>query len=815
MENKVKYATVVVDLPTASIDHTFDYLVPAGLSLKTKVGTTVLVPFGSTMRIGYIVSLSDKSSVQDVLPVADILDETPSFDEKDIELARWISDYYLSTIGEGLKLFMPPGRGKKLSFVISLNFPIDEILKRVPKSVSKQIEVLKFISELGGECEISQLKEVYGKNLSSILKTLDEKDLISRRYFVGKPRVDVKKEKWAKLACSLDEAHELISNLSIKAPRQQKVLESLLEGEMPLHELLALSGVTHGTITSLVKKGIVKLFNHATFREPDFYYPETIPSQIILTAEQKRAVDAVIKALDKNKPQTFLLQGITGSGKTEVYLQSISHVLKQNKTAIVLVPEISLTPQTVHRFRARFGEIVAVLHSGLGIGERYDQWRKIKEGKLKIVVGARSAVFAPLENLGLIVLDEEHETTFKQNKNPRYNAREVAFKLAELHNAIVVLGSATPSIETKHRVRTGEIYELKLTERIDSKPLPEVEIIDMREEAKRGNIGIFSQLLIEQLKSALEAGEKAILFLNRRGFSSFLMCRDCGFVVKCSRCAVSLTYHADKSILMCHHCSYVIPAPRLCLNCQSHRVGFFGTGTQKVESELLKLFPEVSVIRMDADTTTYHDAHRKRLVEFKKLNSGILLGTQMIAKGLDFPEVTLVGIINADTALNIPDFRSAERTFQLLMQVGGRAGRGKQPGKVVIQTYLPEFYAIQSVLKGDFDLFFEKEISFRSELGYPPYSQLINIVISSFDELKAKKVAQNLSEILKAEIKRDINLIGPAPSPLSKIMKKFRWHIILKVTDNSVKYLVKEKISQLYGAKDTTIIVDVDPIWML
>ncbi|MDP3013876.1 MAG: primosomal protein N', partial [Candidatus Subteraquimicrobiales bacterium] len=731
----------------------------------------------------------------------------------------WIADYYLSTSGEALKLVMPPGRGRKLSSILSLNASLDLSLEKISKNAFSQIEILKFIWQAGGKCKSSQLKAAFGKGISSLLKILEDKNLITRRYVTSEPTVDVKQEKWAKLIISPEKAREIAFVLSVKAPRQQKVLESLSEGEMPLHELLALVGVSYSTVTSLVKKGYIKLYDHATFREPDFYYPETVSLGLTLTSEQQTASDAIIEALNNRANKTFLLKGVTGSGKTEVYLRAIEHALKLNKTAIVLVPEIALTPQTVHRFRARFGEIVAVLHSGLGIGERYDQWRKIKEGKLKVVVGARSAIFAPLEDLRLIVLDEEHETTYKQNRNPRYHTREIAFKLAELSKATVILGSATPSIETKFRVEKGEFIELSLTRRIDNKPLPAVEIVDMREEIKKGKGTIFSESLLEQLKTTLEAGEKAILFLNRRGFASFLMCRDCGFSFKCTRCTVTLTYHMDKSLLLCHHCGYATSASKLCPNCQSHHVGYFGVGTQKVESEIKKLFPEIPVVRMDADTTTYRDAHRKRLIEFKKLDKAILLGTQMIAKGLDFPEVTFVGVINADVALNIPDFRSAERTFQLLMQVSGRAGRGEKPGKVIIQTYSPEFYAIQAAFKSDYDSFYAKEIIYREELFYPPYSQLINVVVSSSDELRAKKVALNLSQlILEDEVNGLISLIGPAPCPIPKIMKKFRWHLILKVKDDGVKYILREKINQLIPAKalwDATIIVDVDPVWLL
>jgi primosomal protein N' (replication factor Y) len=524
--------------------------------------------------------------------------------------------------------------------------------------------------------------------------------------------------------------------------------------------------------------------------------------------------------LEKKAFRVFLLQGVTGSGKTEIYIRLIKKLLKAGKTAMVLVPEIALTPQTAHRFRNAFGDSVAVLHSGMRLGERFDQWRRIRAGQYRVVVGARSALFAPLSDLGMIVVDEEHESSYKQNRNPRYHAVDVAIKRAEVEGCPVILGSATPAIESCHKARSGRFGHILLTKRVENRKLPSIEIVDMKEEFKQGNRGIFSLALQEEMHKCLTMEDKFILFINRRGYASFLLCRDCGYVPKCNRCAVSFTYHRDRMRLVCHHCNCNTAVPTNCPECGSRRIGDFGIGTQKVESELDKLIPGLNIIRMDADTTKGRDSHRKKLIEFYHQKRSVLLGTQMIAKGLDFPEVTLVGIINGDTALNLPDFRAAERTFQLLMQVSGRAGRGSKPGKVVLQTYFPESYALSAVSVGDYDGFFEQEIDLRRELLYPPFCQLINIVISGSNSNRVEAVAQEIIGLISDGNQNEITeVLGPAPAPLSKIKGHHRWHIILKVSDSepACRFL-QERLRSLNGSKlgrGVNLTVDVDPVWML
>jgi primosomal protein N' (replication factor Y) len=491
------------------------------------------------------------------------------------------------------------------------------------------------------------------------------------------------------------------------------------------------------------------------------------------------------------------------------------------KTAIVIVPEIVLTAQIVERFRERFGDAVAVMHSGLSAGERFDQWRMISRGKYQVVVGTRSAVFAPVKNLGLIVADEEHEATYKQNRSPRYHAREVAVKRARLNGAVVILGSATPSIESRYRCDLGEFRLLKLPYRVRDRSLPEIEIVDMREGERNG---IFHPRLREEMDRATKAQDKVILFLNRRGFASFIMCRDCGLVMRCRHCAVSLTYHIkssprEKRVLKCHHCDFRVESPETCPKCGSHRIGHFGVGIQRVESETSALYPDYTIIRMDTDALSTRSAYAHKLADFEATSRALLLGTQMIAKGLDFPEVTLVGVISADTALNLPDFRSAERTFQLMMQVSGRAGRGEKPGKVVLQTYAPEHYAIESLREGSYDIFYQRELDFRKELNYPPFSNLINIVVSGKQAEEVSEVTGRLAEfLLEKGVGRWGELLGPTEAPIPKIKANYRWHMILKGRDEGLTAFLRSAVSEFCrakGRKSASIIVDVDPVWLL
>ena len=539
--------------------------------------------------------------------------------------------------------------------------------------------------------------------------------------------------------------------------------------------------------------------------------------KILLSSQQKTTLTSIIKSIRRKSADVFLLHGITASGKTEVYLQAIREVLAQGRSSIVLVPEISLTPQTVERFSSRFGGRIALMHSRLLDSERARQWQRIKSGQAQIVIGARSAVFAPVKDLGLIVIDEEHETTYKQqDMSPRYHAREVACLRAKLAGAAVILGSATPSLESFYNAKKGAIKLLTLPERVTKRDLPQVSIIDMRREIamRKRRANIFSRALEIALSQILERREQAILFLNRRGFSTFINCPKCGYVAKCKRCNVSLTYHYRTKMLTCHYCNFSVEPPQICPQCNSSYLRYFGLGTEKVESELHRLFPQARTARMDTDATTKRGSHSRILTAFKEDKIDILIGTQMVAKGLDFPRVSLVGVISADTALNLPDFRSGERTFNLLTQVAGRAGRGEAEGKVVIQTYVPEHYAIDASINHDYRQFYRREIKSRKALSLPPFAHLVSLTLRSRYEKKAQEAACDLCARLKKRgSSKDIEVLGPAPAAISRIRGKFRWNVLLKgKTVPELIKLIKQVLKDFKRYKGIPLIVDVDPI---
>jgi primosomal protein N' (replication factor Y) len=548
--------------------------------------------------------------------------------------------------------------------------------------------------------------------------------------------------------------------------------------------------------------------------EDEFVFVDGSDRHLPPTPEQKQALDLIKECMGSKTHRVFLLHGVTGSGKTEVYLQSIAHALDLGRSSIILVPEISLTPQTVARFRARFGERIAVLHSRLLGSKRASEWERIISGEAEIVVGARSAIFAPVKNLGLVVVDEEHETSYKQEDVPRYNARDVAIKRAELSHASVILGSATPSLESFYAATQSRYTLIELPERIDSRLLPEVEIVDMREELTREKkLPIFSQNLKAWIEKDISEDKQVILFLNRRGFSTFINCRKCGYVLTCKRCNVSLTYHFHTKKLSCHHCNYKIDPPDICPQCNSSYVRYWGIGTEKVESELHRLFPKAQIARLDTDATHDRGTHEKVLSKFKDHKIDILVGTQMIAKGLDFPKVTLVGVVSADTALNIPDFRSGERTFNLLTQVAGRAGRGDLGGKVIIQTYTPGHYAIQAAKNHDYNSFYAKEISFRKELNLPPYCHIVVLTFRGRKEENVLKTVDSLRRKFENKNKSStVEIVGPAPAPISRMKGMYKWNLFLKSpeTEDAV-CLLRKVLKDRRREKGVIITVDVEP----
>lgn len=564
----------------------------------------------------------------------------------------------------------------------------------------------------------------------------------------------------------------------IKNPEGYKEIIKIIKensGKYSKSELIKNFPISQYKLNNLLQKGILKSLEEVVFRYNEREYIKDEDKE--LTGEQKNAIERILTS-DKN---IFLLKGVTGSGKTEIYMRLVQNSLTNDKSSIVLVPEIALTPQMIERFKGRFGKDVALFHSRLSDGERFDEWHRVKEGKAKVIVGARSALFLPAKNLGFIIIDEEHENTYKSEQNPKYQAKEVAEYIANRKGAKLVLGSATPTIESYYRAISGEIDLVEITKRVDGKPMPKMELVDMREELKVGNRSLFSRKLFKSIKEALAKKEQIVLFLNRRGFSTFVSCRSCGYVFKCDECEISMTYHKN-GFLVCHYCGKTKREPNKCPKCESKYVKFFGAGTQRVEDEIKKYFKDAKVIRMDVDTTRAKDSHEKLYNAFKKGDGDILIGTQMISKGLDFPNVTLVGILAADMSINIPDYRSAERTFQLITQVAGRAGRGVKEGKVVIQTYTPEHYSLQYAKNYDYEGFYEKEFTVRALMNYPPFGKILLINGSSKDENMLKDFMNNIANSISILLKdyNGIELLGPIACMISKIKENFRWQIVLK-----------------------------------
>lgn len=609
------------------------------------------------------------------------------------------------------------------------------------------------------------------------------------------------------------------SKISKRAFNQKQIFdyiakaECATESEISKNLKIPLSSV-RSALTALCKKEIIKKDYKIVRRKPFSISYSSSSQDIILTEEQEKAIKTIVESYYNSK-KTVLLYGVTGSGKTEVYLRAIDEVIKTGKKVLMLVPEISLTPQMLSIFQNRFKDKTAVIHSKLSAGERFDEWQRICSGKALVTLGARSAIFAPIQDLGMIIIDEEHETSYKNGEHPYYDARMVAQLRAKQQNALLVLGSATPSVESFYRACKGEYLLAELTKRVSGRHLPKLEVIDMREELKAGNRHIFSRKLLHGMKETLEQKKQVILFLNRRGHSTFVICRDCGFVLKCKYCDISMTYHFEDKTARCHYCGYTIKAPDICPKCSSRNIRYFGAGTEKVEEEARRFFPQYSTIRIDSDSTRKKGSLEKMLASFKKGNAQILVGTQSIAKGLDFPNVTLVGIISADTILNVPDFRSGERTFQLITQVAGRSGRGETRGKVYVQTYNPESFAIQAACNFDIEGFYKEELKNRKEANYPPFCRMLNIVFKGNDENLVKKEADKIGKILQQQFSTKIKMYGPVPAPRSKIRENYRYNILIKSDQIDILINICNQMNILNIDNKIDISWDIDPLDLL
>ncbi|MCF6094883.1 primosomal protein N' [Microaerobacter geothermalis] len=805
-------AKVVIDLPVDSIDKPFDYAVPGSLIPLIKKGCRVMVPFGTMKRMGFVVELVDSPSIIHVKEILEVLDDHPLLTEELIVLGEWMSQYYLCPMAKVYQAMIPSMlRLKYIKYASVNDQALDQYLILTP-------EEEKIMSEIKrkGKIPLEVLTLTYSDHRDIIQKWMGEGTIkISNVVDDGITR---KKVTYVELSKKQAEIVRYMEQLSAREEGQKKILRLLLDApcntHFPLSKLLEQTGVSRSAVKTLEKKKMIRVFQKEVYRDPFQGTKADIVPKPELTDAQRENLKKINQAIHQGKEEVFVLYGVTGSGKTEVYLRAIEHTLQLGKQAIVLVPEISLTPQMVERFRGRFGNRVAVLHSQLSKGERFDEWRKIIYGEVDVVIGARSAIFAPLQKIGLIVLDEEHESSYKQEDSPRYHAREIALFRGAYHGAVTILGSATPSLESIQKAGKGVYHWLSMPNRVKGQRLPTIHIVDMREELKQGNRSIFCQSLLHMMEDRLNKKEQIVLFLNRRGFSTFVMCRNCGYVEQCPHCDISLTYHHTDQTLKCHYCGYVKGNVKICPSCQSHQIRFFGTGTQRVEEEIAKQFPGARVIRMDVDTTRKKGSHEKMLNAFGKGQADILLGTQMIAKGLDFPKVTLVGVISADNMLHLPDFRASERTFQLLTQVAGRSGRHELSGDVIIQTYTPEHYAIQYVKEHKFQEFVRHEMGIRANFGYPPYSRLFLVTFSHQDLGVLMKESNAFVSHLKGKIKGNTQILGPAPSPIPRIKDRYRFQCMIKYNDEPIQRMVSEVLERLekkIRQSQIRISIDVDP----
>ncbi len=820
---KRTYVRVAVPLPVTG---TFTYAVPNELAGRALVGTRVLVPFGRRKLTGFVVGLEESPAVDDVKTVIEVLDVEPMLSALMIELTRWVADYYLASWGEVLRAALPPGINMESRRFVRLT---DEGRAALSRGAHDLTERRRKILEVAAEREKVSIALVsreagLARGSHTDMDAVVRDGLVEIFEEIRPPRTEGGREQVVRLACTPEEALEEAAGLAKRAPKQARALTVLAEADdstVPVGEL-ASEGVSSATVTRLVERELVERAERERKRLSVGLPGWALADEGELTPAQRTALDTIRARGAAAELGVVLLHGVTGSGKTRVYAEAVRAALAEGRSAIVLVPEIALTPQMVQRMQKEFGGRVAVVHSGLSLGERYDTWRAIKEGMFSVVVGPRSAVFAPVAKLGLVVVDEEHEQTYKQSESPRYHARDVAIMRAKLEGAMVVLGTATPSMESYLNARDGKYDLVELPKRIDAGPLPKVEIVDMREVETVDSEGAFSHALRVAVAETLAADRQVILFLNRRGYASFVQCMGCGYSAKCPHCNVSLTYHSAGRTMRCHYCGLSVKAPGACPECQGLNLRYGAPGTQRVELAVRELFPDATVARMDVDTTTRHGSHWRILKAFAEGKTDILLGTQMIAKGLDFPGVGLVGVVAADVGLNLPDFRAGERTFQLLTQVAGRTGRGDDRGRVIVQSYLPEHYTITLAQDQYFPPFFEREIAERELLGYPPFSRLVGIVARGRTESQVIQAATRLADFLQkgADQMEDPRpqVLGPVAAPLERIKGVYRWQVLVRGKGGSGRALVAGALAQRGTLKlpsAVTLAVDVDPLDLL
>ena len=777
------FVEVVFPLPFRKA---FTYSVPKELQEFSKVGVRAVAPFGKRTLTGFIINIPSTISLKkdEVKPITDILDDKPIFTNKTLKFYEWISEYYLCSLGEALKLLVPQGTDveTKRKIIVDRDF-ISDLLEKEKKKDSIKFKILNELSKRD-ELNFSLLQKIVKKkNIYSQLRQLHNQGAVTIVDEVEKVKVKAKKVKFVKLAKEIAEIYASFPELDRKSPKQVKILLKLIEAKgvaLPVAELLHKTESSQSSLAGLEQKGFVNVFEKEVDRRYKERYEED-HQELVLTTQQLKVVDEVLSVQNQNKFQTFLLHGVTGSGKTQVYISLARKILAKNKTVLILVPEISLTPQITSRFFNNFGDTVTVVHSRMSAGERFDSWRRVLKGKSKIVIGARSALFAPLNNIGLIVVDEEHDASYKSaDMIPKYNARDGAVVLGNIFSCPVVLGSATPSIESMYNAETGKYKLLSLPKRIDDAKLPKITFVNIsHEKNKTKSETVFSKILIDKIDDRLKKKEGVIILQNRRGFSTQIFCNDCGEVEMCENCSVPMTFHINQNKIQCHYCGLVKPVPGACTHCGSINIKYFGTGTERVEDELQFYFPNARIERIDSDSITKKSYLSNLLLGFSKGDIDILVGTQMVSKGLDFPRVTLVGVISAETTLWLPDFRADERTFQLLTQVSGRAGRSKVEGEVIIQTYNEKHFVLRKVLENDYSGFYAKEKADREKMGYPPFTRIALIETKDASMDKAKGAAYDFyKEIIK--YKNYLKISDPTTAQIFKLVNNYRYHILIK-----------------------------------
>lgn len=719
-----------------------------------------------------------------------------------------------SNISIGSRVLIPFGKSKRLEegFVTNIKESTEYEVKDIAKIELQSLTTEKILLS-------KWMAKKYFSNISECMNLMLKPGTTTKNFA---NRAKNKTGIFVSLALEKEKIQEYILNNKIKSEKQIRILNYLIENDKTMQpELIEKTETSRAIIKTLEKNGLLKLQEEKVIRNPLKNKNIKQTNKLKFTEEQEEAYTKVSNAIEKQEYKKYLLHGVTGSGKTEIYLQLIEKVINEGKSAIMLVPEISLTPQMINRFIERFGkDIIAVLHSKLSVGERYDSWERIENGEARIVIGARSAIFAPVCNLGIIIIDEEHDSSYKSEMAPRYNAKEVATQIAKYNNIPLLLGSATPDIVTFYKAQNEDIELLKLSKRANNSSLPNVQVVDLKQELANGNRTMISVKLYKLIQENLKNKKQTILFLNRRGFSTFVMCRDCGYVAKCKNCNISLTYHKKEEKLKCHYCGYEEEIHKICPECGSKKIKYFGTGTQKLELEINKIFPTASTIRMDIDTVTKKNSHEEILEKFNKDKIDILIGTQMIVKGHHFPNVTLVGVVSADGSLNIDDYRASERTFDILVQVAGRAGRENLQGNVIIQTYNPDNYSIQYAKKQNYDEFYNVEIKLRNQLRYPPFCDIIMFGISGETEEIVSKTAEKLYRNLKEQIEKEqiiANVLKPLPAPIDKIKNRYRWRIIIKakVNDKLIDIINECLYSKEILKNNARIIADINPTNMM